>query len=58
MNMCFMENAQELIGILQAISIVSKSLAAKLMRVEQQVRNYETAGPAGAEKEKKNWKGK
>lgn len=28
-----MENTQELIGILQAISIVAKSLAAKLMRM-------------------------
>lgn len=34
-----MENAQELIGILQAISIVAKSLAAKLMRIEQQIRD-------------------
>ena len=38
--MAFMENAQELIGILQAISIVAKSLAAKLMRIEQQVSDY------------------
>lgn len=33
-----MENAQELIGILQAISIVAKSLAVKLIRIEQQVK--------------------
>lgn len=51
-----MENAQELIGILQAISIVAKSLAAKLMRIEQQIRDYEAAGQAGAGR--KNWKGK
>ena len=54
--MAFMENTQELIGILQAISIVAKSLAAKLMRIEQQVRDYEAAGQAGAGR--KNWKGK
>lgn len=51
-----MENAQELIGILQAISIVAKSLAAKLMRIEQQVRDYEAAGQSAPGR--KNWKGK
>ena len=30
-----MEKSQELIGILQAISIVAKSLAAKLMQIEK-----------------------
>lgn len=51
-----MENAQELIGILQAISIVAKSLAAKLMRIEQQVRDYEAVGHSAPGR--KNWKGK
>ena len=32
-----MEKSQELIGILQAISIVAKSLAAKLMQIEKEV---------------------
>ena len=31
-----MEQSQELIGILQAISIVAKSLAAKLMQIENE----------------------
>lgn len=31
------ENTQELIGILQAISIVAKSLAVKLMQIEKSV---------------------
>lgn len=30
-----MENSQELIGILQAISIVAKSLAVKLMKIDR-----------------------
>ena len=32
-----MEQSQELIGILQAISIVAKSLAAKLVQIEKEV---------------------
>ena len=50
-----MEKSQELIGILQAISIVAKSLAAKLMQIEKEVEAYElTSVLAGlqAEKEK------
>ncbi len=39
-----MENSQELIGILQAISIVAKSLAVKLMKIDCEVRAYESAG--------------
>lgn len=39
-----MENSQELIGILQAISIVAKSLAVKLMRIDREIREYESAG--------------
>lgn len=39
-----MENSQELIGILQAISIVAKSLAVKLMKIDREVRAYESAG--------------
>ena len=38
-----MEKSQELIGILQAISIVAKSLAAKLMQIEKEVEAYEAA---------------
>ena len=33
-----MENSQELIGILQAISIVAKSLAVKLMKIDREIR--------------------
>lgn len=51
-----MENAQELIGVLQAISIVAKSLAVKLMRIEQQVKEYEAAGQGSSVR--KMWKGK
>lgn len=39
-----MENSQELIGILQAISIVAKSLAVKLMKIDREIRAYESAG--------------
>ena len=39
-----MENSQELIGILQAISIVAKSLAVKLMKIDRETRAYESAG--------------
>ena len=38
-----MENSQELIGILQAISIVAKSLAVKLMKIDREIRAYESA---------------
>ena len=41
-----MEKSQELIGILQAISIVAKSLAAKLMQIEKEVEAYEAAKAA------------
>ena len=37
-----MQNAAELIGILQAISIVAKSLAVKLMQIEKDVEDMET----------------
>ena len=47
--MALMENAQELIGILQAISIVAKSLAVKLIRIE--ATGQESSG-------RKMWKGK
>ena len=45
-----MEKSQELIGILQAISIVAKSLAAKLVQIEKEVEAYEAA-KAGARQE-------
>ena len=52
-----MEKSQELIGILQAISIVAKSLAAKLMQIEKEVEAYETAKAAVQErKAKKGWR--
>ena len=41
-----MEKSQELIGILQAISIVAKSLAAKLVQIEKEVEAYEAAKAA------------
>ena len=37
-RMAFMQNAAELIGILQAISIVAKSLAVKLMQIEKDIK--------------------
>lgn len=37
-----MENSKELIGILQAISIVAKNLAEKLMRIDCEIREYES----------------
>ena len=51
----FMENSQELIGILQAISIVAKSLAVKLMKIDREIREYESAraGTWGRRKMKK-----
>ncbi len=53
-----MQNAAELIGILQAISIVAKSLAVKLMQIEKDVQAYEagTAAAAGRRRAKKGWK--
>ena len=52
------ENTQELIGILQAISIVAKSLAVKLMQIEKSVQAYESgaAAVAGRRKAKNGWK--
>ena len=37
-----MENSKELIGILQAISIVAKNLAEKLMRIDREMKAYES----------------
>ena len=52
-----MEKSQELIGILQAISIVAKSLAAKLMQIEKEVEAHEAAKAAAQErKAKKGWR--
>ena len=51
-----MEKLQELIGILQAISIVAKSLAAKLMQIEKEVEAYEAAKAAHDRKMKKGWR--
>lgn len=53
-----MQNMTELIGILQAISIVAKSLALKLMQIEKNVAVYESgvAIAAGKRKTKKGWK--
>ena len=57
-RMAFMQNAAELIGILQAISIVAKSLAVKLMQIEKDMQAYEAgmAAVAGRRKAKKGWK--
>ena len=51
-----MEKSQELIGILQAISIVAKSLAAKLMKIDKQVDPYQAAKAAHDRKMKKGWR--
>jgi len=51
-----MEQSQELIGILQAISIVAKSLAAKLVQIEKEVEAYEAAKAAHDRKMKKGWR--
>ena len=52
-----MEKSQELIGILQAISIVAKSLTAKLMQIEKEVEAYEAAKAAAQERKmKKGWR--
>lgn len=52
-----MENSRELIGILQAISIVAKSLAEKLMRIDREIKKYESSR-AGMPGKRKKWKGK
>lgn len=36
-----MNNPKELIGVLQAISVVAKNLAEKIMRIEKEVEEYE-----------------
>ncbi|EOS32835.1 hypothetical protein C804_02459 [Lachnospiraceae bacterium A4] len=51
-----MEKSQELIGILQAISIVAKSLAAKLVQIEKEVEAYEAAKATHDRKMKKGWR--
>lgn len=51
-----MQNAAELIGILQAISIVAKSLAMKLMQIEKEVQAYESMDTAAGSRGKKGWK--
>ncbi len=52
-----LQNAAELIGILQAISIVAKSLAIKLMQIEKEVQAYESGMAAAAgSRRKKGWK--
>ncbi len=51
-----MEKSQELIGILQAISIVAKSLATKLMQIEKEVEAYEATKAAHDRKMKKGWR--
>ena len=56
-RMAFMQNALELIGILQAISIVAKSLAVKLMKIDREIRAYESAGE-GTRGRRKMKKGK
>ena len=55
-GMELMEKSQELIGILQAISIVAKNLAAKLMQIEKEVEAYEAAKAAHDRKMKKGWR--
>ncbi|MDU7031062.1 MULTISPECIES: hypothetical protein [Robinsoniella] len=45
-----MENSKELIGILQAISIVAKNLAEKLMRIDWEMKEYESGQAAMYEK--------
>lgn len=50
-----MENSKELIGILQAISIVAKNLAEKLMRIDREIKEYESCqtGMPGKRKKRK-----
>jgi len=42
-----MENPKELIGVLQAISIIAKNLAEKLMKIEKEVKEYESENKKG-----------
>jgi len=52
-----LQNAAELIGILQAISVVAKSLAMKLMQIEKEVQAYESGmETAVGGQRKKGWK--
>lgn len=37
-----MESPKELIGVLQAISIVAKNLAEKLIQIEHEVKEYDS----------------
>ncbi len=51
-----MQNAAELIGILQAISVVAKSLAMKLMQIEKDVEAFESGRAAAAGgRSRKGW---
>lgn len=52
-----MENPRELIGILQAISIIAKNLAEKLMRIDKEIKDYESSRVAST-RNKTRWKGK
>lgn len=52
-----MENSKELIGVLQAISIVAKNLAEKLMRIEKEIKDYESSR-AGMPGKRMKWKGR
>lgn len=45
-----MENSKELIGVLQAISIVAKNLAEKLMRIDREIKEYESDRAAASGK--------
>ena len=47
-----MENSQELIGVLQAISVVAKKLAEKLMRIDREIKDYEAARTETADNRK------
>lgn len=52
-----MKNSKELIGILQAISIVAKNLSEKLMRIDRDIKEYESS-QAGMSEKQRTWKGK
>lgn len=43
-----MENSKELIGVLQAISIVANKLAEKLMRIDREMKEHESGQKSGA----------
>ncbi len=43
-----MENSKELIGVLQAISIVANKLAEKLMRIDREMKEHESGRKSGA----------